>query len=120
MSTTVAHRTPSEDDISMDIQHKTFVNWINEQLKLVNCPPVSDLRKDLASGVKLIVLVECLQKRKLKRSQNPIAKLQAAENVQIALNAIASDNIQLNNIGLYLIYLLLLSHLSLSNFDRIW
>jgi len=92
----------------VEIQLKTFTNWANEQLKPVGLS-VTDLRTDFCDGLKLIALVESLQKRKLTKIKNPINQHQYIENVQIALNAIASENIKLVNIGqnqslLYIIY----------------
>lgn len=86
------------ENVWVEIQLKTFTNWANEQLKPVGLS-VTDLRTDFCDGLKLISLVEVLQKRKLKKIKKPINQHQYIENVQIALNAIASENIKLVNIG---------------------
>ncbi|XP_022705318.1 cortexillin-1-like [Varroa jacobsoni] len=91
----------------VDIQQKTFTNWVNEQLKPTG-EQVHDLRADLCNGLKLISLVEVLQNkaggpgpsRGLRRIRNPLNQHQYLENVQVALNAIAADNVKLVNIGI--------------------
>lgn len=82
----------------IEIQIKTFANWVNEQLRPAGLS-VSDFRKDFSDGVKLLALVESLQKRKLRKIQNANNHHQYLENVQTALNALATDNIKLVNIG---------------------
>lgn len=82
----------------IEIQLKTFANWVNEQLRPVGLS-VSDFRKDFSDGIKLSSLVEALQKRKLRKIQNANNHHQYLENVQTALNALAADNIKLVNIG---------------------
>lgn len=94
------------DTIWIDIQLRTFTNWVNEQLKSTDLI-IYNLQNDFANGLKLIALVECLQKRTLKKIRSPINQHQYIENVQVALNAISSDNIKLVNIGKHPIYLLL-------------
>ena len=91
---------PTDESIWIDIQQKTFTNWVNEQLK-PNGLYVQNLQQDFSNGLKLIALVECLQKRRLKKVSKPLNQHQSIENVQIALNAIASDCIRLVNIGKY-------------------
>ncbi|OQR76915.1 filamin-A-like [Tropilaelaps mercedesae] len=90
----------------VDIQQKTFTNWVNEQLRPTG-EQVHDLRIDFCDGLKLISLVEVLQNkaggpgpsRRLRRIRSPVNQHQCLENVQVALNAIAADNIKLVNIG---------------------
>ena len=86
------------ENVWIDIQLKTFTNWVNEQLKPTGLT-IHNLQVDFANGLLLIALVECLQKRSLKKIRSPLNQHQFIENVQIALNAIASDNIKLVNIG---------------------
>lgn len=86
------------ENVWIDIQLKTFTNWVNEQLRPTGLT-VHNLQVDFANGLLLIALVECLQKRSLKKIRSPLNQHQFIENVQIALNAIASDNIKLVNIG---------------------
>ncbi|XP_076311299.1 filamin-B-like isoform X3 [Tachypleus tridentatus] len=87
-----------DEFIWIEIQEKTFTNWVNEQLKPVNLI-VHDLRTDFCDGLKLLALIEVLQKKKLKKIRKPINQHQYLENVQTALNAMAADNIKLVNIG---------------------
>jgi len=100
----------ANESVWIDIQLKTFTNWVNEQLKPTGLT-IRNLQEDFANGLMLIALVECLQsntpdsansyrqKRPLKRNHSPINQHQCIENVQDALNAIASYNIKLVNIG---------------------
>lgn len=88
-----------DENVWIEIQQNTFTNWVNEQLRHVGLS-VDDLQKDLCDGVKLIALVEVLQKRKIGRKiAKPINQHQFLENVQTALNAVAADGIKLVNIG---------------------
>ena len=102
METAPVKSTPVDgypnESVWIDIQLKTFTNWVNEQLKSTGLA-INNLQEDFANGLKLIALVECLQKRPLKKIRSPINQHQFIENVQIALNAISSDNIKLVNIG---------------------
>ncbi|XP_040074680.2 filamin-A [Ixodes scapularis] len=87
-----------DECVWVEIQEKTFTNWVNEQLRPQGLA-VADLRVDFSDGLKLISLVEVLQKRKLKRIKKPLNQHQCLENVQTALSAMAQDNIKLVNIG---------------------
>ena len=90
-----------DENVWIEIQQNTFTNWVNEQLRHVGLS-VEDLQKDFCDGVKLIALVEVLQKRKIGRKiSKPINQHQYLENVQTALNAVAADGIKLVNIGKY-------------------
>lgn len=89
---------PGSDTVWVDIQIKTFANWVNEQLRSVGLS-VTDFRQDLCDGVKLVALVEVLQKRKLRVIKSPQNPHQYLENVQTALNALTLENIKLVNIG---------------------
>ena len=83
----------------MQIQQKTFTNWVNEQLKQVG-KRVDNLQTDFQDGLNLIALIEVLQGRRIgKAFQNAVNQHQMLENVQLALNAIMDDNIKLVNIG---------------------
>uniref|UniRef100_T1J4U2 Calponin-homology (CH) domain-containing protein n=1 Tax=Strigamia maritima TaxID=126957 RepID=T1J4U2_STRMM len=82
----------------VEIQNNTFKNWVNEQLRVAGVH-VNDLQTDFGDGLKLIALVESLQKRKLPKIRKPINQHQYLENVQTALNAIAADGVKLVNIG---------------------
>ena len=111
METTPVKNAPVDgfpnESVWIDIQLKTFTNWVNEQLKSTGLA-ILNLQEDFANGLKLIALVECLQKRSLKKIRSPINQHQYIENVQIALNAISSDNIKLVNIGKFpFVYILM-------------
>lgn len=93
-----AMQIKGDECVWIEIQEKTFTNWVNEQLKSVG-EVVTDLRTDLTDGLRLISLIEVLQKRRLKRIKKPMNQHQCLENVQTALNAMAQDNIKLVNIG---------------------
>lgn len=98
----VAGESYSSDHVWINIQQKTFTNWVNEQLKTTELV-IEDLQCDFSNGLKLIALVECLQSRTLKKISNPVNQHQYIENVQVALNAISSDSIKLVNIGIPLL-----------------
>ncbi|XP_048246439.1 filamin-C-like isoform X5 [Haliotis rufescens] len=89
-----------DSDKWITIQKNTFQNWINLQLHGSGLS-VDNLQEDLCDGVKLCVLVASLQQkpsigRVIRKPNNPHQYL---ENVTLALNAIAADNIRLVNIG---------------------
>lgn len=93
-----AFHNEKNENVWIDIQQKTFTNWVNEQLKSTGLK-IQNLQVDFANGLLLIALVECLQKRILKKIRSPQNHHEFIENVSIALSAIASDNIKLVNIG---------------------
>ncbi|XP_067668834.1 filamin-B-like isoform X3 [Haliotis asinina] len=89
-----------DSDKWITIQKNTFQNWINLQLHGSGMT-VDNLQEDLCDGVKLCALVAALQQkpsigRVIKKPNN---QHQYLENVTLALNAIAADNIRLVNIG---------------------
>ena len=54
----------------IDVQKKTFTNWVNEKLK--GTPyKVEVLQKDLDDGVTLIKLLETLAHKKMHKRYNP-------------------------------------------------
>ena len=87
-----------QEDMWVAIQHHTFRNWVNVQLRDTGLR-VEDLSEDLRDGVALVTLIEILQKRKLRKVKKVMNQHQALENVTTALNAIADDGIKLVNIG---------------------
>ena len=88
-----------DSDKWITIQQNTFTNWVNLQLQGTELH-VEDLHTDLCDGVKLCVLVESLQKKRVGRViKKPMNQHQFLENVSLALNAIAQDNVKLVNIG---------------------
>lgn len=87
-----------QEDIWVSIQHNTFRNWVNVQLRDTGLR-VDNLSEDMRDGVALVTLVETLQKRRLRKIKRVVNQHQALENVTTALNAIADDGIKLVNIG---------------------
>ena len=90
------------------IQKNTFTNWVNEQLRVSGIETtefVTQLETDFETGVKLCQLVESLQGKKIGRIiKKPLNHHQRLENVTIALNAIAGDNVRLVNIGMSVLF----------------
>lgn len=86
------------EDIWVEIQAHTFRNWVNDMLKETGYQ-VLDLTTDFCDGVRLVALIEVLQKRKLRKISRPANQHQMLENTTNALNAISADGIKLVNIG---------------------
>jgi len=83
----------------MQIQKDTFTNWVNEQLKPKGLS-IRDLRTDLSSGVLLVTLVEVLKRHQLPGTvSKPDNQYQKLQNITVALDAIADDNVRIINIG---------------------
>ncbi|KAK3096080.1 hypothetical protein FSP39_022879 [Pinctada imbricata] len=82
------------------IQKNTFTNWVNEQIKTKGVQ-IHDLRTDLTDGLLLVALVESLQRRRVRGSvvSQPSNQYEKLQNLNIALDAMASDNIRIVNIG---------------------
>ncbi|XP_012945003.1 gelation factor, partial [Aplysia californica] len=96
-SITMPANTPEDQWIA--IQHKTFVNWANEQLSLGN-RSVENLGTDFCDGVNLVALVEALQFKKIgKVYSRPTSQIQMLQNVTLALHAVEEDHVKLVNIG---------------------
>ncbi|XP_047474159.1 filamin-C-like [Penaeus chinensis] len=91
-------RIKDQEDMWVEIQHHTFRNWVNVQLRDTGLK-VDNLSEDLRDGLALVTLVEVLQKRRLRKVKRVMNQHQALENVTTALNAIAEDGIKLVNIG---------------------
>lgn len=91
-------RIKDQEDMWVEIQHHTFRNWVNVQLRETGIR-VENLSEDLKDGLALVTLVEVLQKRRLRKVKRVLNQHQALENVSTALNAIADDGIKLVNIG---------------------
>lgn len=82
------------------IQRKTFTNWINNQLKQRNVPPISDMNVELSSGENLIILLEIIGDESLgKFNKNPKHRLQKIENCNKALDFVRRRGVNLTNIG---------------------
>ena len=85
------------------IQQKTFTRWCNEHLRHQGMM-IDDLEVDLSDGLRLITLLQVLSQKKIKRfNKKPRIRAQKMENVQLALDFIASEKIKLVNIGTYLL-----------------
>ncbi|CAI7991468.1 Filamin-C [Geodia barretti] len=85
----------------IDVQKKTFRNWVNEKLKDTPCK-VEVLEKDFSDGITLIKLLEALSKKKMHKRHNakPRLDIQKRENVDIALEFMKKiEKIRLENIG---------------------
>lgn len=80
------------------IQTTTFKNWANEQLRKQQLV-VHDLRTDFQNGVRLVSLVESLQKRRIGSVVlNPCNRYESLQNISLALEAIKNDDVKLVNI----------------------
>ena len=89
------------DDRWVQIQLNTFTNWVNEQLRDTGTS-VNILHQDLCDGIKLCMLMEVLQGKKIGRIvKKPLNQHHYLENVNIAIRAMTNDNIKLVNIGEY-------------------
>ncbi|OWF47629.1 Filamin-A [Mizuhopecten yessoensis] len=89
---------PTDNVQWMQIQKDTFTNWVNEQLKSKGSE-VRDLRTDFSDGVKLFTLVEALKRQKLPGTvSKPTNKYEKLQNITVALNGIADDNVRIINI----------------------
>ncbi|XP_066909366.1 filamin-B-like [Halyomorpha halys] len=88
------------EDLWVEIQAHTFRNWVNEHLRVVGAE-VRDLAVDFGDGTRLCLLVEQLQKKKLRTNwiRRPMNQHHCLENVSAALTAIAEDGVKLVNIG---------------------
>ena len=87
------------EDAFVRIQANTFRNWVNETLK-EGGERVEDFGADFRDGVRLVALVERLQRRRLRRThRRPQSQHHEIENITIALDAIKEDGIKLVNIG---------------------
>lgn len=83
----------------IQIQKDTFANWVNEQLKSKGTE-VKDLRTDFGDGVKLVTLVEALRRQTLPGTvSKPTNQYEKLQNITVALEAIANDNVRIINIG---------------------
>ncbi|XP_052216529.1 filamin-B-like isoform X2 [Dreissena polymorpha] len=80
------------------IQENTFRNWVNEQLRPGGMEVIS-LDSEFDDGVKLCLLIQSLQGKRIRVIKNPKNHHQQLANVTEALQAIANDNIKLVNIG---------------------
>eukprot|EP00457_Paulinella_chromatophora_P004104 gb/GEZN01004114.1/.p1 GENE.gb/GEZN01004114.1/~~gb/GEZN01004114.1/.p1 ORF type:complete len:506 (+),score=132.07 gb/GEZN01004114.1/:196-1713(+) len=82
-----------------DIQQNTFTRWTNDYLSEVG-EHIDDLKTDLASGIKLIKLLEVLSGKKFgKYNKHPRIGVQKAENINMCLNFIKEEGIKIVNIG---------------------
>lgn len=83
-----------------NIQKKTFLNWMNNQLNKKSISPIGNLDADISSGVSLIQLLEVISDEGLgKYNKNPKMRIQKMENLTLALDFIRKRGVQLTNIG---------------------
>lgn len=81
-------------------QHKAFMRWANTYFDSHGIQQIENLQTDLASGVRLIQLLEIIGNDSLgKYNANPRLRIQKVENVNTALEFIKHRGILLHNIG---------------------
>ncbi|KAI9030776.1 calponin homology domain-containing protein [Phycomyces nitens] len=81
------------------IQQKTFTKWVNNKLDIRQVPHIKELCADLATGVRLIQLLEIIGNAPIPRyNKNPRMRIQCVENVNMALEFIRRI-VPLTNIG---------------------
>ncbi|KXS11038.1 hypothetical protein M427DRAFT_138687 [Gonapodya prolifera JEL478] len=91
---------PLRDRTWETIQKKTFTNWVNNKLSVKHIEPIMDLYTELASGEKLIQLLEIIGDENLGRyNRNPKMRIQKVENMNKALAFIKQRGVGLTNIG---------------------
>lgn len=81
------------------MQANTFLNWVNQNLSTAGKDAIESLLTGFIDGTKLVHLVEALQSRKLGRLNKPLTDHHRLENINLALQALAEDNVRLVNIG---------------------
>jgi len=92
-------RELAEDAQWKRIQKNTFTRWANEHLKVAN-REINNLETDLSNGLNLIKLIEVLSGKELPRhNKKPNFRSQQLENVSVALDFLARQNIRIVNIG---------------------
>lgn len=92
-----------DDHFWIQIQKKTFTNWVNEQLRIVS-KQIIDLETGFADGINLVALVEVLQQKDLSRglAKRPTNDHHRLGNIGVALKALTDDSVKLVNIGKHL------------------
>lgn len=90
----------------VQIQQKTFTNWVNEQLRPAG-KQVDDLVTDFEDGLMLITLLDSLvasrglpmYKKRISYCKNPKLRVQKMENVSHALQMMERAGIKMVNVG---------------------
>lgn len=81
------------------MQTKTFTKWTNSKLQKGGYPTITNLFKDLETGVTLANLLSSIGKGPVKHSKNAVARIIKLENVMYVLSALKDLNVPLVNIG---------------------
>ncbi|XP_014668917.1 PREDICTED: filamin-C-like [Priapulus caudatus] len=89
-----------DDHVWIQIQKKTFTNWVNEQLRAAG-RHIVDLETGFADGLNLVALAEVLQQKDLSRgvAKRPTNDHHRLGNIGVALKALTDDGVKLVNIG---------------------
>ncbi|KAJ3425548.1 spectrin beta chain [Anaeramoeba flamelloides] len=82
---------------SQSMQKKTFENWINWRLSLINYTEreVTDLNKDLSDGIILAKLLESITKKPVKVSTRVMFLMQKLDNLNVILSTIKNLGVKL-------------------------
>lgn len=101
----MSHRQPQKevvllcDDDWINVQTKTFLNWINNALSSRGIR-LDDLERDFEDGLELVALVEILSGRKIHGiNRKPRVRQAKGENLCLALEEVKLDGVKLINIG---------------------
>ena len=104
----------------IEIQTNTFLNWVNLELKGTDLV-AKDIEEDFKDGVKLCLLVEALQNRKIGRViRKPMNIYQCTDNVNIALDAIEKDEVKFTNISELCNFFFIFVHSGMSDLGTKW
>jgi len=80
-------------------QYKAFRNWVNINLNSLKTS-IQALETDFKSGIKLVQLVEILQKKSVGKWNHETKRpMQELENLNIAITAFQNDKVKIVNIG---------------------
>jgi hypothetical protein len=85
----------------VQVQHRSFMAWVNNQLKKNESEPLDDLPSGFATGENLVKLLEILSGKKAKHAvkRDPTMRIQKIQNAKIALDIVDSEKIKLINIS---------------------
>eukprot|EP00049_Salpingoeca_infusionum_P008567 m.142134 g.142134 ORF g.142134 m.142134 type:complete len:327 (+) comp14049_c0_seq14:165-1145(+) len=82
-----------------DIQHRTFVKWVNSKLAIREMS-IDNLPLGLKDGIALINLLEILSEKKVGRYfKKAFSRIHWLNNLDVAFKFMAKEGIQLVNIG---------------------
>lgn len=97
MSTTSQHRASNAIGNDIAQQSRTFLRWINSNLKKSNRSPVSDVQHDLNDGMVLVELLETLSGKKIGNKFTKInSKLRQhhLDRINLVLEFMHTENIE--------------------------